>query len=79
MGIITDQESKCGEGVYKIEFTFPKDYPMSPPEIKFLDTIIRDNDYVDLYGCVCISTLKGDWTPAYTISALCQIVLSLLN
>ena len=34
-------------GVFKASLTFPKDYPMSPPKMKFLSDICHPNVYAD--------------------------------
>lgn len=57
-------------GVFKASLTFPKDYPMSPPKMKFLSDICHPNVYADgelftsitflqtlFEGRVCISIL----------------------
>lgn len=62
--------------------TFPKDYPLNPPELKFISTMWHPNIYPD--GRVCISILHppGDdpmnpyetaaerWSPVHTVESI---------
>lgn len=43
-------------GLWKATLTFPKDYPLNPPAMKFVSPIFHPNVYRD--GNVCISTLQ---------------------
>ncbi|KAG0679233.1 hypothetical protein C6P40_003672 [Pichia californica] len=42
-------------GIFEALLTFPKDYPLSPPKMKFLTPILHPNIYKN--GKVCISIL----------------------
>ena len=39
--------SKIYFSVFKCSLTFPKDYPMSPPKMRFLSDIFHPNIYAD--------------------------------
>eukprot|EP01129_Flabellula_baltica_P010875 TRINITY_DN4659_c0_g1_i2.p1 TRINITY_DN4659_c0_g1~~TRINITY_DN4659_c0_g1_i2.p1 ORF type:complete len:186 (+),score=62.96 TRINITY_DN4659_c0_g1_i2:233-790(+) len=69
--------------------TFPDDYPMSPPSLKFLSDFWHPNVYPD--GGVCISILhppgedemSGErpeerWLPTQTVSTILLSVISML-
>lgn len=44
-------------GVYEATLTFPKDYPLAPPKMRFTTEIWHPNVYTD--GRVCISILHA--------------------
>ena len=56
-------------GVYKATLSFPKDYPLSPPVMRFTSEMYHPNIYPD--GKVCISILHpaGDDPNLYESSS----------
>eukprot|EP00037_Helgoeca_nana_P031990 m.411592 g.411592 ORF g.411592 m.411592 type:complete len:246 (+) comp28698_c0_seq1:193-930(+) len=77
-------------GYFKAQLSFPKTYPFSPPEMKFVPSLFHPNVYAD--GKICISILHppGDdamsgelaserWSPAQRIRTILLSVISLLN
>ena len=53
------------DGVFIAKLSFPQDYPLNPPSMRFLSKIFHPNIYPD--GRVCISILHApgkDATPA---------------
>jgi len=78
-------------GVFQLLMTFPSDYPMSPPELKFVSDFWHPNVYKET-GVVCISILhppgedetSGElpeerWLPTQTVQTILMSVISLLN
>jgi len=78
-------------GVFQLVMKFPIDYPMSPPELKFISDFWHPNVYKDT-GIVCISILhppvedemSGElpeerWLPTQTVSTILLSVISLLS
>lgn len=76
-------------GVFPATLTFPKDYPISPPSLKFTPAILHPNIYPD--GTVCISILHppGDdpnqyeraeerWSPVQSVEKILLSVVSML-
>lgn len=76
-------------GVFSATLTFPKDYPLSPPTLKFNPPILHPNIYSD--GTVCISILHapGDdplqyeraeerWSPVQSVEKILLSVMSML-
>jgi ubiquitin-conjugating enzyme E2 G1 len=70
--------------------TFPRDYPMSPPSLRFLTPMWHPNVYDD--GRVCISILHppGEdkwgyeeanerWSPVHTVETIMVSVISMLS
>ncbi|EFA81677.1 hypothetical protein PPL_05671 [Heterostelium album PN500] len=78
-------------GVFQLLLTFPKDYPMSPPSLRFLSEFWHPNVY-QKEGKVCISilhppgedALSGElpqerWLPTQTVSTIILSVMSILS
>ncbi|KAK9464036.1 uncharacterized protein V1516DRAFT_705961 [Lipomyces oligophaga] len=76
-------------GVFPATLSFPKDYPLSPPTMKFTCEIFHPNVYKD--GTVCISILHppGDdpnmyesaserWSPIQSVEKILISVMSML-
>ncbi|CAH1789867.1 unnamed protein product [Owenia fusiformis] len=76
-------------GVFPASLTFPPDYPLSPPKMKFTCDIFHPNIYND--GKVCISILHapGDdpmgyessaerWSPVQSVEKILLSVVSML-
>jgi len=77
-------------GVFHLVMKFPPDYPMSPPELRFISDFWHPNVYKDT-GVVCISILhppgedemSGElaserWLPTQTVTTILLSVISLL-
>jgi len=78
-------------GVFQLTMKFPDEYPMLPPELKFISDFWHPNVYKET-GVVCISILHppGDdemsgeiaaerWMPTQTVTTILLSVISLLN
>lgn len=78
-------------GVFELLMKFPSDFPMSPPELKFISDFWHPNVYKET-GVVCISILhppgedelSGEsaserWLPTQTVSTIILSVVSLLS
>ncbi|KAL1991953.1 hypothetical protein VTN49DRAFT_5261 [Thermomyces lanuginosus] len=77
------------DGVFVAELKFPKDYPLSPPTMRFLGGVWHPNVYPN--GTVCISILHppGDdpnhyehaserWSPIQSVEKILISVMSML-
>jgi len=77
-------------GFFKARMTFPENFPLLPPEMRFVTPMWHPNIYPD--GKVCISILHapGDdqygfeqagerWMPVHTIESILISVISLLS
>ena len=58
-------DSPYAGGTFKLEMTFPPDFPFKPPTVKFLTKMYHCNVSDD--GSVCMSLLKDGWAPSMKI------------
>lgn len=81
--IIGPSDTPYEDGFYFFEFTFPSDYPFSPPTLKYCtnDTQTRFNPNLYRNGKVCVSILntwKGEqWTSCQTIRSVLMTLVTL--
>ena len=83
--IIGPEDTPYEDGFYFFDFTFPKDYPFSPPQLVYCtndgDTRFNPNLYRN--GKVCLSILntwRGEqWTACQTIRSVLMTLVTLLN
>lgn len=88
--IVLNPDSLYYGGYFKAKMTFPRNYPYSPPDFKFLRPLYHPNIYPD--GRLCISILHppGDdemsgesaaerWSPVQRVETVLISVLSLLD
>eukprot|EP01036_Dinobryon_divergens_P024719 gene24722-33192_t len=63
---------------YKLQVTFPKDYPTKPPSVFFLKPCPK---HVHVYsnGDICLNLLGKDWRPTMTIQGIAVSILSMLS
>ena len=77
------------DGVFIAKITFPRDYPLSPPVMRFTSKVYHPNIYPD--GKVCISILHAPgedpnmyesaserWSPVQSIEKILLSVVSML-
>ncbi|KAF2678978.1 hypothetical protein K458DRAFT_315465 [Lentithecium fluviatile CBS 122367] len=88
--IVLNPDSLYYGGYFKAKLSFPKNYPYSPPDFKFIRPLYHPNIYPD--GRLCISILHppGDdemsgelaqerWTPVQRVESVLISILSLLD
>ena len=51
---------------YKLEITFPDQYPFKPPTFRFMTPIYHANVMLTT-GEICLDILKDNWSPVLTI------------
>lgn len=67
-------------GVYKLELTFPDDYPIKPPKCKFTPVVLfHPNVYPSGNVCLSIINEDQDWKPAITIKQILLGIQDLLD
>ena len=83
------EETPFSGGIFPASLTFPRDYPLNPPKMRFLGEIWHPNVYPN--GEVCISILHppGDdpnhyekaserWSPIQSVEKILISVMSML-
>ncbi|KAL6595820.1 ubiquitin-conjugating enzyme [Neocallimastix sp. 'constans'] len=64
-------------GVFKIQITFPQEYPFKPPILKIITKIYHPN--VDDDGSICMGILKSDtWKPTVKITQVLEALINLI-
>ena len=75
--IMGPSDSPYTGGVFKLNIQFPVDYPFKPPHLQFTTKIYHPN--INAAGLICLDILKGQWSPALTISKVLLSITSLLT
>eukprot|EP00672_Neobodo_designis_P003854 CAMPEP_0174852812 /NCGR_PEP_ID=MMETSP1114-20130205/26878_1 /TAXON_ID=312471 /ORGANISM="Neobodo designis, Strain CCAP 1951/1" /LENGTH=162 /DNA_ID=CAMNT_0016087429 /DNA_START=94 /DNA_END=582 /DNA_ORIENTATION=- len=66
-------------GVYTVALTVPNDYPIVPPTATFpAKKVFHPNVRFDT-GEICLDILKASWSPAWTLSAVCRAIQTLMS
>jgi ubiquitin-conjugating enzyme E2 D/E len=75
--VMGPEDSPFAGGVFNVVIHFPADYPFKPPKVNFTTQIYHPNVNAD--GLICLDILKGQWSPALTISKVLLSICSLLT
>ncbi|MCJ1253652.1 Ubiquitin-conjugating enzyme E2 C [Lignoscripta atroalba] len=62
---------------FKLTFTFPSNYPYSPPNVVFKTPIYHPN--VDFSGRICLDILKEKWSAVLNVQSVLLSLQSLLG
>ncbi|KAM0750890.1 ubiquitin-conjugating enzyme [Meredithblackwellia eburnea MCA 4105] len=76
-------------GVFETELRFPRDYPLSPPKMKFNPPLFHPNIYANGEVCISILHAPGDdpnayessserWSPVQSVEKILLSVISML-
>ena len=71
------EDSPYENGVWELEMTFPSDYPIEAPQIRFITPIAHPNVGED--GEICLDILSEEWTPSLRIDKILISLISLLT
>jgi peroxin-4 len=72
------EDTPYEDGVFELAIRCGIDYPLSPPEIKFVTRVFHPNVHFRT-GAICLDILKKEWSPAWGILSACRAVLALLS
>lgn len=65
-------------GSFQVELRVPQDYPMKPPKCFMKTRIFHPNIHFET-GEICLDIIKTEWSPVWTLEAVCRAVLALLS
>ncbi|OJJ59640.1 hypothetical protein ASPSYDRAFT_200395 [Aspergillus sydowii CBS 593.65] len=75
---ITGPSETPYEGLtFKLSFSFPNNYPYSPPTVLFKTPIYHPN--VDFSGRICLDILRDKWSAVYNVQNVLLSLQSLLG
>ncbi|KAL0234695.1 hypothetical protein PCE1_001731 [Barthelona sp. PCE] len=75
--IFGPEDSEWEGGIFKLNLTFPSDYPHSPPKVVFSTVMHHPNIYAD--GRICLDILQNRWTASYDCLSILTSIQSLLT
>ena len=64
-------------GIFDMRLTFPDEYPVKAPKVRFASEMFHPNVYPD--GTLCLDIIADKWNPIYTVSTILASVQSLLT
>lgn len=77
-GLICTDQPPYNKGAFKIEVSFPAEYPFKPPKVTFKTKIYHPN--IDEKGQVCLPIISPEnWKPATKTDQVIQALAALIN
>ncbi|BFZ04792.1 hypothetical protein BsWGS_07831 [Bradybaena similaris] len=77
-GLIVPENPPYNKGAFKIEISFPAEYPFKPPKVVFKTKIYHPN--VDEKGQVCLPIINAEnWKPATKTDQVVSSLIALIN
>lgn len=71
-------DTPYAEGIFKIEFKFPDNYPFKAPEVKFLTSIYHPNIKLET-GDICQDVFASAWAPTQKVVDILEKLVSMLK
>lgn len=76
--LLPPEDCPFGSGIFKIKIQITDDYPIKPPIVHFETRIFHPNIHWTT-GEACQDILKENWTPQWTLNALCLAMIDLIQ
>ncbi|XP_061465630.1 ubiquitin/ISG15-conjugating enzyme E2 L6 isoform X2 [Rhineura floridana] len=77
-GLLVPDDPPYNKGAFRIEISFPSEYPLKPPKVTFKTQIYHPN--VDEKGQVCLPIISTEnWTPSTKANQVIQSLIMLVN
>jgi ubiquitin-conjugating enzyme E2 A len=71
------EESVYESGAFQLQLLFPDDYPLRPPQVRFITKVFHPNVWWE-DGLICVDILKDGWAPSYDVLAILHSIRLLL-
>jgi ubiquitin-conjugating enzyme E2 A len=71
------EDSIYETGAFQLQLLIPDDYPIRPPQVRFITKVFHPNVWWD-DGLICVDILKDGWLPSYDILAILHSIRLLL-
>ncbi|CAF1120167.1 unnamed protein product [Rotaria sordida] len=72
------EQSIYESGAFQLQFIFPDDYPLRPPQVRFITKVFHPNVWWE-DGLICVDILKDGWTPSYDVLSILHSIRLLLS
>ncbi|KAK9720728.1 E2 ubiquitin-protein ligase peroxin 4 [Basidiobolus ranarum] len=76
--LLGQKETLYEGGEFELLINIPHNYPIYPPNIKFLTRVCHPNVHFKT-GEICLDILKTAWSPAWTLQSTCLAISLLLS
>ncbi|XP_034484530.1 ubiquitin-conjugating enzyme E2-18 kDa [Drosophila innubila] len=77
-GLLVPEKAPYNKGAFRIEISFPTQYPFMPPKVLFKTQIYHPN--VDEKGEVCLSIITADnWKPTTRADQVLQSLIDIVH
>ncbi|XP_072841529.2 ubiquitin/ISG15-conjugating enzyme E2 L6 isoform X1 [Pogona vitticeps] len=77
-GLLVPDDPPYNEGAFRVEISFPCEYPLKPPKVTFKTKIYHPN--VDEMGKVCLPIISdANWKPQIKTDQVIQALIVLVN
>ena len=72
------KETPYENGLFKLKFTFPDNYPFKAPDVKFGTTVYHPNIKRDT-GEICQDVFASSWAPTQKVADILTKIVSMLR